>query len=535
MERPGDPAVKPRRSGRDPAPPLTGADPSTESGAIPRQAGAALKFRRLETRLLASFLLLAAIPSLLVTLSATRRVSDAIATLQNPGVGASFDHAATLYGELVDHLRSDAELVLDWLPPAPPTGDGEALARDLLAQTGFDFAAWETEDGTRLVTVGSGSLDGVRTPTPGDWSELADGRAPRTRRDRTLAFFRARGPSEGARAVGVVLAPELAAALSAAPEDFRRYQQLEIFEQVRKRWFWIVSVGIFVLAAGAAFAVARVTARRISRPVVELAAAADRIAAGDLSRRADVRADGEIGELVGAFNRMAERLERSLEELVRAERVAAWRDVARRIAHEVRNPLTPIQLAIHRLEKRLPDDPEARECLRAIGEEVGGLSRMAESFSEFAKMPAPRFESTDLARIARGVRELFRGPELELLWAGPESAPVVADRDQLRRAVTNLVKNAAEAMGGAGTIRLEVGVGGGRARIVVADEGPGVPESIRETLLEPGVSGKPGGSGLGLALVQRIATDHQGTLQWDSSGRGTRFVLEFPSDLQVSP
>jgi len=96
-----------------------------------------------------SFLLLAGVPSLLVTLSATRRMSDAIATLQNPGVGASFDHAATLYGELVDHLRFDAELVLDWLPPTLPGPDDEILARELLAQTGFDFAAYETADGGR--------------------------------------------------------------------------------------------------------------------------------------------------------------------------------------------------------------------------------------------------------------------------------------------------------------------------------------------------------------------------------------------------
>jgi nitrogen fixation/metabolism regulation signal transduction histidine kinase len=483
-----------------------------------------------------SFLLLAGVPSLLVTISATRRMSDAIATLQNPGVGASFDHAATLYGELVDHLRFDAELVLDWLPTTPPGADDEPLVRDLLEQTGFDFAAYETASGsTYLVTATGAAFEGTRTPTAADWTTLAAGGRPDPRHGRTLAFFRVGREGESARAVGVVLGPELAVALSSAGDDFRRYQQLEIVEQVRKRWFWILSAAIFLVAAAAAFVVARITARRISRPVVELAAAADRIAAGDLTQRADVRADGEIGDLVGSFNRMGERLERSRAELVRVERVAAWRDVARRIAHEVRNPLTPIKLAIHRLDGRLPHDPEARECLRSIDEEVDSLARISEAFSDFAKLPAPRFESADLVAIVRSVRELFLGSEeLEVVYEGPSSAAVVADRDQLRRAVTNLVKNASEAMNGAGTIRLEVSSEGGGAKLVITDDGPGIPAQIRDTLLEPGVSGKPGGSGLGLAMVHRIATDHQGTLKWESTDRGTRFVLEFPSDLQVS-
>lgn len=463
-------------------------------------------------------------------------MSDAIATLQNPGVGASFDHAATLYGELVDRLRFDAELTLDWLPPTAPEGDDETLVRDLLRQTGFDFAAYEAEDGgTRLVTAREAAFEGARIPTDEDWATLAGGESPETRRGRTLSFFRAGSPGESARAVGVVLVPELARALSSAGHDFRRYQQLEIVEQVRKRWFWMLSAAIFLAASAVAFVVARITARRISRPIVELAAAADRIAAGDLSQRAEVRADGEIGELVGAFNRMGERLERSRAELVRAERVAAWRDVARRIAHEVRNPLTPIKLAIHRLDRRLPDDAETRECLRSIDEEVDSLARISEAFSEFAKLPAPRFESTDLARITRSVRELFTGtPGLDIAYEGPDSAPVVGDRDQLRRAVTNLVKNASEAMPGGGAIRLEVAAAGGRTRLTVADEGPGIPADLGPTLLEPGVSGKPGGSGLGLAMVHRIATDHRGTLKWESSDRGARFVLEIPSDLEVS-
>jgi nitrogen fixation/metabolism regulation signal transduction histidine kinase len=502
----------------------------------PGEAGVTLKSRKLETRLLVSFLLLASVPSLLVTIIATGRLSGAITSLQNPGVEASFDHAATLYGELVDHLRSDAELVLEWLPAAPPPADEEALAKDLLAETNFDFAAYETAEGTRVITATGASFEDVEIPSSAEWNELAGDEDPETRRGRTLRFFRAASDGEAARAIGVVLEPELAVALVSAGEEYGFYQQLKIFEQVRMRWFWISSVGIFLLAATVAYLAARVTARRISRPVVELAGAADRIAAGDLSQRADVRAEGEIGDLVRAFNRMGERLERSRDELIRVERVAAWRDVARRIAHEVRNPLTPIKLAIHRLGGRVPPDSDAQECLRSIGEEVDNLARISESFSDFAKMPAPRFEPTDLAKIVKSVRELFQGAKagIDLVYEGPDSVPLVADRDQIRRAVTNLVKNASEVMENGGTIRLEVTEGAGRATLGVSDEGPGIPDKIRDSILEPGISGKTGGSGLGLAMVHRIATDHRGTLKWTSTDRGAHFVLDLPVEPEES-
>jgi nitrogen fixation/metabolism regulation signal transduction histidine kinase len=338
----------------------------------------------------------------------------------------------------------------------------------------------------------------------------------------------------------VVLSEELAVAMGSVSRDYGRYLQLGPVEEIQKRLVWFGSAAIFLLAAGAATWVARVTARRISRPVTELARAADRVAAGDLSHRAEIRADGEIGDLVAAFNNMTGRLERSQEELLRVERIAAWREVAQRIAHEIRNPLTPVRLAVHRLRARLPDDAEAAASLAAIGEEVENLSRISESFSEFAKMPEPRFARTDLAEVARSVRELFRepAPGVNVAYEGPDTLPLVADRDQLRRAATNLVKNAAEAMAGAGvsgTITLRVTTEGRRVRFEVEDPGPGIPEALRGRLFRPGASGRPGGSGLGLAMVQRIAGDHRGTLRWVDRKPGCRFVLELPLDLPESP
>jgi nitrogen fixation/metabolism regulation signal transduction histidine kinase len=324
--------------------------------------------------------------------------------------------------------------------------------------------------------------------------------------------------------------------LLSARDDFGRIMQLQLHWRTLQRGFLVVLPIIFLAAGTAAFFAARRTARLTARPIADLARTADALAAGDLSRRAPVSGEGEVRDLVLSFNRMGEQLETSREELLRVERVAAWRDVARRIAHEIKNPLTPIRVAIHRLQSRVPEsDESSRECLRSIDEEVESLGRIAASFSEFAKMPAPEPAPTDFAAITRGVVELFReaAPGVETKFEGPDTLPIVADRDQLRRAVTNLVKNAQEAVaggGGPGGVRVTLRREGTLAVLEVEDDGPGIPEEIRETLFRPGVSAKPGGSGLGLAMVHRIATDHRGALQWREHEAGARFELRIPLD-----
>lgn len=495
-----------------------------------RRAGTIPRFRTLETRLLASFLLLTSAPALLLSLVATRRISEALDRLQNPGVEASVTHGPRLYTELVDRWRTSAEPLLDALPASYPDPAAESVIRRLLSESSLSFAAWESGDSTRVIAVADvpeGDL-----PDADDWRLLHGEGSPRTLRGRTLRFFHPDG-----RAVGVVLAPDLADAMGSVGRDYARYLQLGRYEAIQKRLVWLSSAGIFLLTAGVATWLARITARRISRPVHELADAADRVAAGDLSHRAAIKAEGEIGDLVSAFNRMTGQLERSRDELIRMERIAAWRDIARRIAHEIRNPLTPVKVAIHRLRARVPEDEEALGCLRAIGEEMETLARISEAFSEFAAMPEAAFSRTDLAEVARSVVELFRdaSPGVSVEYEGPDSLPLVADRDHLRRAATNLVKNASEALAGTGrpgTVRVRVAREGTGALLEVCDDGPGIPAEIRDTLFGPGVSRRAGGSGLGLAMVQRIASDHRGTLRWTDRNPGTCFQLRIPLDLR---
>jgi two-component system nitrogen regulation sensor histidine kinase NtrY len=213
-------------------------------------------------------------------------------------------------------------------------------------------------------------------------------------------------------------------------------------------------------------------------------------------------------------------------ELQSAQRKAAWADVARRIAHEIKNPLTPIQLAAERLKRRftreITSDPDTfSQCAETIIRHVGDIGRMVDEFSSFARMPQPMIKPTDVGRIAREALVLQRTARPQITWASsiPERGPVVpCDRRLVSQALTNLLQNAADAVAmrdGAGTIGLRVECVDDTVRIVVTDDGIGLPEEDRARLTEPYVTHKPKGTGLGLAIVKKIMEDHGGRLILD--------------------
>jgi two-component system, NtrC family, nitrogen regulation sensor histidine kinase NtrY len=217
-------------------------------------------------------------------------------------------------------------------------------------------------------------------------------------------------------------------------------------------------------------------------------------------------------------------------ELQAAQRKAAWADVARRIAHEIKNPLTPIQLAAERLKRRfakeIQSDPETFGlCADTIIRHVGDIGRMVDEFSAFARMPQPVIKPEDIGQIAREALVLQKTARPQIAWRSdiPERGPVVpCDRRLLRQALTNLLQNAADAVAmrdGAGTIELAVHQGGDAVRISVTDDGVGLPAD-RVRLTEPYVTHKPKGTGLGLAIVKKIMEDHHGSLELDDRPPG---------------
>ncbi len=226
-----------------------------------------------------------------------------------------------------------------------------------------------------------------------------------------------------------------------------------------------------------------------------------------------------------------------LTDLLSAQRVAAWREVAQRIAHEIKNPLTPIQLSAQRLRRRLAgrvadDGGILEECTGTIIGEVEGLRRLVDEFSRFARMPALAPKPTDLHRLLDGVVALYgeTHPAVTLRTDFPPDAPPLeADGDQLKRAVLNLIDNAVEAGASEVAVSTHWDRAAGRVQLVVADNGEGIPHDARDKLFLPYFSTKTTGMGLGLPIVHQIVTDHGGQIRVaDNLPKGSRFIIELP-------
>ena len=300
--------------------------------------------------------------------------------------------------------------------------------------------------------------------------------------------------------------------------------------------------GLTLAVAGAALVAALAAALwlsgRIAWPVGRVADAARRVAGGDLDGAVPVTSRDEIGDLARAFNTMTAELRASRERAVQAERVAAWREMARRLAHELKNPLFPIQLSIETLRRNL-DQPAAsfaslfRESSDTILDALGSLRRIVDEFAEFARMPRPEPRPTDVNEVVEKVLALHRagaGAVRVEAALSPGLPAIAADPDLLARALGNLVRNALEAMPGGGTLNLRTASRDGTVAIEVQDDGPGITEEQRTRLFVPYFTTKKGGTGLGLAIVQGIVSDHGGRVEVRSApGAGTTFTLVLPA------
>ena len=280
---------------------------------------------------------------------------------------------------------------------------------------------------------------------------------------------------------------------------------------------------------------------RITRPVEQLAAGARAVAGGDWSARVEVASTDEIGELAGAFNHMTEQLIEQRDRAIQAERVAAWRELARRLAHELKNPLFPLQITVENLQRaraRPEFDEVFRESTGTLLAELGNLKTIIGRFSDFAKMPPPKFENADINEILRGVMKLYDArlrnitPVTELA-DGDLIAPV--DPDQLRRALGNLVLNAMDAMPSGGTLRVRTERSEASVRVSIADSGQGLTAEECERLFTPYYTTKQHGTGLGLAIVQSVVSDHHGKISVMSEpGRGATFMIDLPLGLPAN-
>jgi two-component system, NtrC family, nitrogen regulation sensor histidine kinase NtrY len=316
-----------------------------------------------------------------------------------------------------------------------------------------------------------------------------------------------------------------------------RRSYVELMRHIRSAALMVGGGGILLAILLSSWAAARVT-----RPVEQLAHAAQEVAEGNWNVRVDVLGDDELGQLADSFNRMTTELLGQKERLMQAERVAAWRELARRLAHELKNPLFPLQLTMENLVRARQQTPEQfeevfRESSRTLLAEIANLKGIIAKFSEFSKMPQPRLQRVQVNEVIRGAVQLFQA-QLEApgrakiicdLQLDPHLGTISADAELLHRAISNLVMNAVDAMPRGGTLTLRTRQDGGQVVIEVADTGAGLTPEECERIFTPYYTSKEHGTGLGLAIVQSVVSDHGGRIHVQSSpGRGTTFVIELP-------
>ncbi len=284
-------------------------------------------------------------------------------------------------------------------------------------------------------------------------------------------------------------------------------------------------------------------AARVTRPVRKLAEGAREVSEGNWGARVDVRGGHEIGQLGSAFNRMTAQLTEQREQLVQAERVAAWRELARRLAHELKNPLFPLQTTVENLQRAREQSPDQfeevfRESTGILLAEIENLKNIVGRFSDFAKMPQPELGPVNVNEVVRSVVKLFEAqfgavgrppitPELHL----EDGLPTIqADAPLLHRAIENLVLNAMDAMPAGGVLMLRTTHEDGNVDLEISDTGGGLTPEECERLFTPYYTTKQHGTGLGLAIVQSVVSDHGGRISVESeTGVGTSFHIRLPA------
>jgi len=308
----------------------------------------------------------------------------------------------------------------------------------------------------------------------------------------------------------------------------------------RIRWAGALAAGFGILLG---IALSYWLARRLTGPVAQLVRGAREVASGNWNTRVSVASRDEIGELARAFNSMTQELIGQRDRLLQAERVAAWRELARRLAHELKNPLFPLQITIETLQRakeQAPGEFDEIFCESAatLLAELANLKAIVGRFSDFAKMPAPQLEPVDLNEIVRSAARLFdaqlhagnHAPIAPEVDCGPGLGLIQADPEQVTRALHNLILNAIDAMPEGGTLRIRTRRLEGCAQLEVSDTGQGLTKEECERLFTPYYTTKRHGTGLGLAIVQSVVADHHGKISVESEpGRGATFRIELPA------
>ncbi len=312
---------------------------------------------------------------------------------------------------------------------------------------------------------------------------------------------------------------------------------VELQQHIRAIAYVVAGIGILLSIVASLWITSRLT-----RPIERLATAASEVAAGKWDTQVEIDSHDEVGTLADSFNEMTRQLSEQRERLVQSERVAAWRELARRLAHELKNPLFPLQLTVENLA-RARNLPTAEfeevfdESVQTLSGEVANLKNVVARFSDFSKMPKPQLQDVNAGEAMQRVATLYtpvlqqHQPPITLEWRpNPEPVMIAADPELLHRALSNLVLNSMDAMPDGGMLRLGLQRKEEFAELTVSDSGTGMTAEECERLFTPYYTTKQNGTGLGLAIVQSVISDHHGTIRVHSMpGSGSTFVIDLPT------
>ena len=505
------------------------------------------RLSRFERKILAAMLLVGLAPLFGAIILGRQVLQSAYSTGVNARVVGQLEEGVRARRAHLVALRNDAEHIADAIGGSAALRDAleseqavEPALQDFLRRYGTVAAIAVLDDGDELARV----VDPDRLDAD-QWRPLVQ------RRPVTLA---------GGRALQVEVT------LTAPRSVFESLQgageQAEVFARLEDRADYVsetyvrIYVGALAVIIVLALLVALIYARRVTGRVTVLANATRRVGAGDLTVHVPTEGADEVEELTEAFNTMVRDMRASRTRIEYLQRIGAWQQFARRLAHEIKNPLTPIQLAAQEMHRSYGGEDDAyrtklEDACSIIEEEVATLRRLVGTFSNFAKLPAANLAEADLAdflddvhrTVPAIVEDVFGQLEGEgddapsakvakvVVEPTTEPLPVQIDAMMLKRCVDNLIRNALQAIrDGAGTeVHVSARRQGQHARISIADDGPGIPEADRGRIFDPYYTTKGDGTGLGLAIVKKVVLEHAGEITVEESARGGAcFVLRLP-------
>jgi signal transduction histidine kinase len=353
--------------------------------------------------------------------------------------------------------------------------------------------------------------------------------------DATAIVYPTGAREESVNATAIPLKDEAGKVLSVLLVTNSRRELVRLLDQIRG-----IALGVGATGMLLGIIASLVITARLTKPIEELAAAAREVGHGNWDVQVDVKSRDEIGDLADAFNRMTAQLADQRSKLVQSERVAAWRELARRLAHELKNPLFPMQITVENMVRAREVAPQEfdeifRESAGTLTAELANLKTIIQRFSDFSKMPQPQLQAVNVNELCRRVEALHRpalaGREqpvtLELQLG--DVSEIAADPELLHRALSNLVLNALDAMPKGGCVTLRTSSDERKVRIEVSDTGTGLTPEECDRLFTPYYTTKQHGTGLGLAIVQSVVSDHKGSIMVKSApGEGATFIIDLP-------